>query len=368
MNFNEVVGKLYPQRANGVKPDKIPWSDENYVFQVKYDGDRRLLYFTKDGVKNSSRSKAKGTGLPVDKTDNVPHIRDLDIPELEGMILDCEFVHVRGFKDGVRKIMGCLPEKAIQRQEEWGAIEVRLFDIICHNGRFLHDEPWCIRNSILNAYYNKYFRDIGFIHLVEECYGTPESLQKQLNDIILNGGEGMVAKHTESKYRLSTEKCMSPLKNAWIKVKKEFNGDFVIIGFDEPTMKYTGDHLDTHLYWMDTDGDKYFTTGADEAMKLQDKLGDPLTPITKLKYMNWIGAIKFGEYDNGELVERGSVSGLTEALRADISSNPDNYIGKVIELDAMERIPDTKALRQPVFKGFRDDKEPEECQYESQKG
>jgi ATP-dependent DNA ligase len=363
MNFNEVVGKLYPQRANGVKPDKIPWSDENYVFQVKYDGDRRLLYFTKDGVKNSSRSKAKGTGLPVDKTDNVPHIRDLDIPELEGMILDCEFVHVRGFKDGVRKIMGCLPEKAIQRQEEWGAIEVRLFDIICHNGRFLHDEPWCIRNSILNAYYNKYFRDIGFIHLVEECYGTPESLQKQLNDIILNGGEGMVAKHIESKYRLSTEKCMSPLKNAWIKVKKEFNGDFVIMGFDEPTKEYTGDHLDTHQFWEC--GEKTLK-GNYWPQYINGEQG--FIPVTKLYYNNWIGAIRFGEYDNGELVERGSVSGLTEALRANISSNPDNYIGKVIELDAMERISDTKALRQPVFKGFRDDKEPEECQYENQKG
>jgi hypothetical protein len=343
MDFNEVVGKCYPQRAKGVEPDKIPWADENYIFQVKYDGDRRLLYFTKDGVKNSSRSKAKATGLPVDKTDNVPHIRDLDL-DLEGTILDCEFVHERGFQEGVRKIMGCLPEKAIKRQEEWGNIEVKLFDIIAYKGTFLHNEPWHKRDNILKAVYNKYFRNIDFIGLVEECYGTPETLQKKLNDIILNGGEGMVAKHIESKYRLSTEKCMSPLKNAWIKVKKEFNGDFVIIGFDEPARLYTGDHLDTHQYWEDGE------------------------PVTKLYHMNWIGAIRFGEYDNGELVERGSVSGLTEELRARISSNPDEFIGKVIELDAMERIPKTKALRQPVFKQFRDDKNPEDCQYENQKG
>lgn len=369
MFFHEVTGKLYPQRAKGVEPDNIPWSNPNYIFQVKEDGDRRLLYFTKDKVINTSRSKGADTGLPVDKTENTPHIRDLSIvfPELEGTIIDCEFIHNRGFQDGVRKIMGCLPEKAIQRQKEWGLIQVYAFDIIAHNGRFLHNEPLHVRLEILKEVYAEYFREISWFHIFKTITGSKEELIEQFQELVANGGEGFVAKEINSLYRLSTEKCQSPLKNAWIKVKREFNGDFVVIGFDEPTKEYTGEHLDTHQYWIDDDGNKMNLNGVDEAIHFSHINGQSTTPITKLYYNNWIGAIRFGEYENGILVQRGSVSGLTEELRAVISTNPELYIGKVMELDAMQRTKD-KALRQPVFIRFRGDKSPEDCKYELQKG
>lgn len=343
MKFEDVVGKLYPQRAKGVEPNKIPWDNKNYIFQVKEDGDRRLLYFTKDKVYNTSRSKGADTGLPVDKTNNVPHIRDLNIPELEGTILDCEFIHNRGFQDGVRKIMGCLPEKAIQRQNDWGLIEVYVFDIIAYKGEFLVDKPLHERLDILADVYMEHFIDIPFFNYYKIVLGTKEELIQQFEELVANGGEGFVAKEINSKYRLSTEKCQSPLKNAWIKVKREFNGDFVILGFDEPTRLYTGDHLNTHQYWEDGD------------------------PVTEFYHKGWIGAIRFGEYENGVLVERGSVTGITKSLRAELTANPDKYIGKVIEIDGMQRTKD-KAIRQPVFKRFREDKEPTDCQYENQKG
>lgn len=368
MKFEEVKMKLYPQRAKGVEPDKIPWNDPNYIFETKYDGDRRLLYILDKGNRNTSRSKAADTGIPVEKTDQVPHIRDYSIPELNGTILDCEFTHIRGFKDGVRKIMGCLPEKAIQRQEEWGYIEVKLFDIICYKGTFAIDEPYHERHLLLKHVYETHFKNNPYFQLVERNEGTPEELQEKLNEIINNGGEGMVAKHINSTYRLSTEKCLSPLKNAWIKVKKEFNGDFVVTGFEPATVRYTGPHIETHLYWMDTDGKSHILNGLEEAKVWSKEMGDPLYPITKYRYNNWIGGIKFAEYEDGVLVERGNCSGMTESVRADISANPEKYIGKVLEIDAMERIPDTKALRQPVFKRFRDDKEAIDCQYSNQKG
>lgn len=360
MIFHELVGKLYPQRAKGVEPDKIPWDNKNYTFQVKEDGDRRLLYFGKDKVTNSSRSKGADTGLPVGKTDNVPHIRDLNIPGLEGTIIDCEFIHNRGFQDGVRKIMGCLPEKAIQRQEDWGLIEVYVFDIIAFKGEFLVDKPLWERLEILDSVYDKCFKDIPFFHKYETVTGSKEELIQQFQDLVASGGEGFVAKDINSKYRLSTEKCQSPLKNAWIKVKREFNGDFVVTGFEEPKMEYDGDHLETHQYWYDP---------AKDRKVLGNHYGAeyPLLPVTEYFYKDWIGAIKFGEYENGILVERGSCSGMTKSLRAEISADKDFYLGKVIEVDAMQRTKD-KNIRQPVFKRFRDDKLPEDCQYENQKG
>jgi ATP-dependent DNA ligase len=359
MIFHELVGKIYPQRAKGVEADKIPWDNKNYQFQVKEDGDRRLLYFTKDKVINTSRSKGADTGFPVDKTDNVPHIKDLNIPELEGTIIDCEFIHNRGFQDGVRKIMGCLPEKAIQRQEDWGLIEVYIFDIIAYKGQFLVDKPLRERMIFLINAFQTYFKDIPFIHLVKTVTGSKEELIQQFEELVANGGEGFVAKDINSKYRLSTEKCQSPLKNAWIKVKREFNGDFVVMGFDEPSYYYTGEHLDTHEYWVDKDGHRVNPTIG--------RMLDNSTPVTEYWYKGWIGGIIFGEYEDGILRSRGTCSGMTKELRAELSNNKELYIGKVIEVDGMERTKD-KAIRQPVFKRFRDDKLPEDCQYENQKG
>ena len=363
MIFHELVGKLYPQRAKGVEPEKIPWENSNYIFQVKEDGDRRLLYFTKDKVINTSRSKGADTGFPVDKTNNVPHIRDLNIPELEGTIIDCEFIHNRGFQDGVRKIMGCLPEKAIQRQEEWGLIEVYVFDIIAYRGVLLHESSLKHRLSKLEEVYNTYFKNIPFFHLFKTVEGSKKELIQQFEELVANGGEGFVAKNIYSNYRLSTEKCQSPLKNAWIKVKREFNGDFVVTGFDEPTQLYTGDHIETHPYWYHPESDSLAELSPGDL----ERTNEDLIPVTEFYYKGWIGAIRFGEYENGVLVERGSVSGLTKDLRKHITENKESYLGKVMELDAMQRTKD-KALRQPVFKRFRDDKNPEECQYENQKG
>lgn len=368
MNFDEVICKLYPQRAKGVESSKIPWNNPNYLFQVKYDGDRRLLYFTEDGVKNTSRSKSAENNLPVEKTDNVPHIRDLNI-NLHQTILDCEFVHPRGFQEGVRRILGCLPEKAIQRQKEWGLIEVRLFDVIAYNGKFLHDQPFHYRNNLLFGIYENHFKNIPFINLVEECHGNQEELQEKLTEIINNGGEGMVAKDINSKYRLSTEKCLSPLKNAWIKIKREFNGDFVIMGFEKAKIEYNGKtDLDKWQYWGIQETGKYIPYDKLPSKSPEELMNHGYMPVTKYHANNWIGGIIFGEYEDGILIERGTCSGMTESIREDISINPDKYIGKVIEVDAMERIKKTKALRQPVFKRFRDDKLPEDCQYNLQKG
>lgn len=348
MSWNDRYMKLYPQRANGVEPEKIPWTDPDYLFQVKYDGDRRLLYITNAGVRNTSRSKGEDTGIPVEKTDLVPHIRDLKLPNLNMTILDCEFTHKLGFKEGVRKIMGCLPDKAIERQKEMGLIEVRIFDILCLNGSWLNNMTFSERNHILKSIYSTYLVDIPFINLVEECHGTEEELKAKLVDIITNGGEGMVGKHKDSKYRISIEKCQSPLKNAWVKVKQEYDGDFVIMGYEDPTMIFEG--KTTPLYWH--------------------QQGSRQIPVTKNFAMGWIGGIVFGDYQNGVLTKAGVLgsSNFDEKMRQEISVNKKEYLGKVMKINAMSRDPKERTVRHATFDMFRDDKAPEECIYENQKG
>jgi ATP-dependent DNA ligase len=180
----------------------------------------------------------------------------------------------------------------------------------------------------------------------------------------------MVAKHEDSLYRISDEKPLTTLKNGWIKIKREFVGDFVIIGYEDAKIIYDGNSIDTHEYWQDLEsGFLYNLSGEEEAINLSDNKGIKLVPVTKYHYYGWIGAIRYGEYRDGKLLDMGTVSsGLTEESREHISLNKDMYLNYVIELSAMERDKKTTYLRHPVLERFRTDKVPEECNYENQKG
>jgi len=341
--FKDNFLNLYPMKAKGVEPEKIPFTNPNYIWEEKYDGDRRFLWITENKNYNTSRSKSKKTNLPVDKTDNVPHLRDLDLSKFNGTILDGEFIHPKGF-EYVRKIMGSLPERAIQLQEEYGYIEYILYDLPVYLGEDISNKPLHLRKEILKNIYKSI--DSKYIKLAKKIKGNEEEIKQQFAEIVKNGGEGLVGKDINSPYRLSNEKCQPCLKNWWVKVKKEFNGDFVVMDYDEPKREYDGKtDLDIWPYWENNE------------------------PVTKYYALGWIGAIKFGEYMNGELVERGSVSsGLTEHMREEITNHKENYLGKVIEIDAMERDKKSLNLRHPVFVRFRDDKDAKDCQYENQKG
>lgn len=344
LSFRNDFMKLYPMKAKGLEPEKIPWDSPEYIWEEKFDGDRRLLWLTADGNYNTSRNKSKKTDLPTDKTDNTPHLRDIDFSNIQGTILDGEFIHKKGF-EYVRKIMGALPEKALKTQAEHGYIEYVVYDILCYKGKFLDDMPLKERKLLLKGLFDTQIES-DYIHQSQGYRGGDRKLlEGLLSSIIDSGGEGMVAKHEDSLYRISREKCLVTLKNGWIKVKKDYVGDFVVMGFEEPNKIYTGDHLDTHEYWEDDE------------------------PVTEYYAKGWIGGIVFGEYKDGALTIVGSVSsGLTKEKRAEISFNQDAFIGEVIEVSAMERDKKTTALRHPVIERFRDDKEPEDCIYENQKG
>ena len=80
------------------------------------------------------------------------------------------------------------------------------------------------------------------------------------------------------------------------------------------------------------------------------------------KYADQVGSIIFGKYDKrgGKIIPLGKCSGFSDPLRLKFTQNPKKYIGKVIEISAMEN---TAAgfYRHPQFKQFRQDKNPNQC-------
>lgn len=71
--------------------------------------------------------------------------------------------------------------------------------------------------------------------------------------------------------------------------------------------------------------------------------------------------MKLGAYKNGKLIEVGRVaSGFTDEDRQSMAEHPEDYLGKVIEVECMSTTKDG-ALRHPVFRRVREDKGPDDC-------
>ena len=88
-----------------------------------------------------------------------------------------------------------------------------------------------------------------------------------------------------------------------------------------------------------------------------------ISTFTKGYFYGWKTAIHIGAYnDNGEIVEIGTVSsGLTDELRDDFAKHPENYLNRVVSLQCMEKSVKDHTLRHAFFKGFRNDKNPQDC-------
>lgn len=323
---------IYPMLAGGGRT-KDKWDSPSWVAEEKIDGSRYLLHITKDRNRFTSRQKSRKTKLPVEKTDNVPHLADEDWSEFAGTILDGEMRH-KNFSKTV-SIMGSLPENAISLQKDIGFIDYYVFDILEYKGKNVRDKPYRERRNILvrliselktRSWDNAHFSYIGIeLHNKREFY----------DDIVKAGGEGVILKNLNGKYEDGKR------SKDWIKVKKYITDDVVIIGATKPTKKYHGGNED--WYYLGDDGEK----------------------LSRAYFKGWIGAIRFGKYKNGKLIELGQTSGIDDGIKERLSDGNNDikkeYIGTVMEIGAMEKIKKSGAYRHPRFLRLRNDKDAEDC-------
>lgn len=276
--------------------------DPDFVAQEKLDGMRAIVHVTKDGLRLFSRSAGVNDPTrPLEKTFALPHLAELKFPQLAGTILDCEIL-LPG-KDSAT-LAGTVNRKNGNGQAT--QVKMFVFDVLHYNGKDITNQNLECRLSMLAILSAKLHSE--HIHLLPYAYTTEEkwSLYHQVR---ARKGEGIMLKVLCGTYVQGGRPSMS-----WYKAKKSATFDCVVIGF---------------------------TKGAG-------------------KYNNRIGAVRFGQYVNDELVELGQASGMSDAIRNDMTAHPEKYVGRVVTIKGMERLK-SGAIRHCQFAGMRTDKKQKEC-------
>ena len=353
IDFHNLENQRYwsfPKSYNGDPKSET----RNMIFSGEYIGARKVdgafYKFIKDEDGNMELlGRSKGvSGDYLNKIDWVPHLQPFfdELPNGTCLLGEIYLPSKEGSRH-VTTIMGCLVDKAIERQEKGEKLHYYIFDVLADNGKSLIKEPIEERIDILNLCWRAYGE--GYYSWAK--YYTGEELWRELQFELGRGHEGMVIT------RLGT--CYQPGKRParqTLKIKKEIQDtiDCFFTGrISAPTREYTGKEIETWRYWEDTLTGKKMT-GQKYHLYAQ---GEPIEPITKPYYYGWAGSLEIGLMKDGKVEGIGWLSGLPDLIKGD----PQAYKGKVIEVAAMEMFKDTKALRHAKMLQFRDDKTPEEC-------
>ena len=396
MSFSqELIDKYAPEAEciQAMKIWKLPDGKENmfpemcingnYFAELKKDGYWYEFEKTNNHMYLFSRNVSKNTGILTEKLANVPHIKEALQVVPKGTILIGEIYYPGKTSKDVTRVMGCLADEAINRQKD-NPVHFYLHDVIKYNGIDLQSYGALTRYKILRKIWEKFnFSQYSFMELAEAVY---EDIYDFTAQALKDGEEGVVLK-------LKTAQYAPDKRPAWssIKIKKIDYLDAILIGFDDATKEYEGKEIQSWQYWEVKEPSFYDCFEEDHCFagwvnpklvsgnyyykytqnRSNTNLGSQLvnnneryyTPVTKGYFYGWKTAIHIGAYnDNGEIIEIGTVSsGLTDELRDDFAKHPEKYLNRVVSLQSMEKDCKEHTLRHAFFKGFRDDKNPQDC-------
>jgi ATP-dependent DNA ligase len=291
---------------------------ERWIAEEKLDGHRFQCHIGKTN-RFFSRQMSKKDGLPVEKSDNIPHIKKAQFKGLEGTILDGEVIANDETWRSTQKIMGALPEKAVKTQETLGKINYHVYDILWHKGESVMDKPFEERRKLLESLILP-----QHVRLVRQKRLFKKEFYEEIVD---RCGEGIILKNLDEPYLPQKRRA-----NIWLKVKHMSTYDVVVMGYNRP------DEFSTN-----TKGEKVTNKHFAE-----DK----------------IATVKFGVYKDNRLEYLGKADGFDEDLRRKISDNPIDYLDVVMEVRADGRGILKDGLRWAKYVRFRPDANIEECTWE----
>lgn len=353
-NFKELEPMRYYSHPKSYKGDPKEEAKKR-IFSEEWLGARKMdgafAKFIKDEDGNMmllSRSRNVNGEFP-NKIDHVPHLFDFfnSLPNGTCLLGEIYFPSHEGSNE-VTKIMGCITDKAIERQKN-DPLHYYIFDILAFDNVSFMPFRAEDRFNYINEIKNKYnYKNIEFANY----YKGPE-LWSMIQETLASGGEGGVIIHKDSKYQPGKRSTKVSLK-----IKKELQDtiDCFFTGrVSSPARDYTGKDIENWKYWENIRTGKLINA----PMFNEYYKGESYEPVTKSYFMGMAGSLEIGVYQNNKIKPIGYLSGLSE----EIKMNYDKYKMRVIEVTAMQ-LTDDKMLRHPKFVRFRDDKQPQDCLWE----
>lgn len=352
-NFHELPVQKYWNFPASFKGDKAA-ETKNMIFSGEYVGSRKMdgafYKFWKDENGNMEllgRSKSVN-GDYLNKIGHVPHLHEFfeSIPNGTCLIGELYFPEKEG-SSNVTTIMGCLEQKARDRQEKGMKLHYYVFDVLALNNHSFLKKNIEDRIEILQLLSENRGEEVasnGLDEYVEFAnYYEGRELWNELQEVLAKGGEGVVITKKGTCYQPGKRPARQTLK-----VKKELQEtiDVVVLGANAPTRVYTGKEIENWRLWENLQ-----TNEKIEGLFYKDYSdGAPIEPVTKNYWHNWAGSLIIGVRKNDKLVPIGSLSGMTE----EVLENWQNYKGAVAEITAMEVL-ETGGLRHPRFVKWRPD-------------
>ena len=353
-NFKELEPMRYYSHPKSYKGDPKEEAKKR-IFSEEWLGARKMdgafAKFVKDEDGNMmllSRSRNVNGEFP-NKIDHVPHLFDFfnSLPNGTCLLGEIYFPSHEGSNE-VTKIMGCVTDKAIERQKN-DPLHYYIFDVLAFDNISFMPFRAEDRFNYINEIKNKYnYKNIEFAN-----YYKGLELWNMIQETLASGGEGGVIIHKDSKYQPGKRSTKVSLK-----IKKELQDtiDCFFTGrISSPARDYTGKDIENWKYWENIRTGKLINA----PMFNEYYKGESYEPVTKSYYMGMAGSLEIGVYQNNKIKPIGYLSGLSE----EIKMNYDKYKMRVIEVTAMQ-LTDDKMLRHPKFVRFRDDKQPQDCLWE----
>src|SRR5438132_8313634 len=301
---------------------EIPGS--GWTFEPKYDGIRVLAYATPDDVKLVTRNnKDKAKQFP----EIVTALKKLATQAKRSLVVDGEIVALidgepARFQE-LQSRMHVKESRLIERHSSSTPAALILFDILMDGDEVLLREPWSERRARLVKRIGK--RTSKQLWITDSIEGDGK---KMLEKARRQGWEGIIAKQIDSPYEPGNR------SRNWLKLKIEFRQEFVIGGYTEP--RNSREHIGALLLgYFDRDrliyvghtGGGFTRTGLSEMYRRLRPLEQAHSPFEETPRTN----------------ER--AHWVTPKI--------------VVEVKFSEWTADRK-LRQPIFLGVRDDKNPRE--------
>jgi ATP-dependent DNA ligase len=271
--------------------DIVP-TGPDWVLERKLDGWRCVATSDGDGVLLHTRERKPIT--------SVPYIQTALAFLPPGSKLDGEILDLHGDTEWNRT------QQILSRHAEHipgddsPVLTYVIFDVLQLGDKDLTDLPLSTRRTVLEDVIEPHL-NATCLKLIEQHDSTPEAMDK----LVREGAEGAVVKHRNGTYRVGKR------AKDWCKLKPKQTIDAVITG----------------------------TFPAIEGSKYDG---------------NAVGGMTFQvTYEDGTIVD-GQCAGMRDEVRRDLYVNPQDYIGRMIEVQhGGISTTDSRALRFPRFKRFR---------------